>query len=59
MKNGHVVEFRLHLREMDEATIDGRKFYLEQRTLEAISKTRKLKVEELKTQLEFIRKEFV
>ena len=43
MKNKHIVEFRLHLREMDEV-VDGigRKLYEKQRTLDAIMDTRDL-----------------
>lgn len=48
MKNGHIVEFRLHLKEMDEAAKVGHKIYEQRRTLEAIGKKRELKVEELK-----------
>lgn len=47
MKNGHIVEFRLHLKEMDEiADKIGHKLYEKQRSIEAISKTRKLTKEE-------------
>lgn len=35
MKNGHIVEFRLHIDEMDQvATGKGHKFYTERRSLE-------------------------
>lgn len=47
MKNGHIVEFRLHLKEMDEiAEGIGHKLYEQQRSIEAISKTRNLTKEE-------------
>jgi (p)ppGpp synthase/HD superfamily hydrolase len=40
-KNGHIVEFRLHLREMDEiAEGVGHKLYEQQRSLDAILTTR-------------------
>jgi hypothetical protein len=46
MKNRHIVEFRLHLKEMDIATETGHKFYQQRRTLEAISTKRELTIEE-------------
>ena len=48
MKNGHIVEFRLHLKEMDEAAVKGHKIYQQRRSLEAISTQRKLTIEEKK-----------
>ncbi|WP_306568745.1 hypothetical protein [Flavobacterium lindanitolerans] len=43
MKNGHIVEFRLHLEEMDKvANGVGHKLYEKQRSLEALSITRPL-----------------
>jgi len=57
MKNGHVVEFRLHLKEMDIASNGiGHKLYEERRTLEALSESRiltkqeKIKIRQLKKQ---------
>jgi len=42
-KNGHLVEFRFHLKEMDEVAEGiGHKLYEQQRSLEAISKRRNL-----------------
>ncbi len=46
MKNGHIVEFRLHLKEMDVAAETGHKIYQQRRTLEAISSQRKLTTNE-------------
>jgi (p)ppGpp synthase/HD superfamily hydrolase len=46
MKNGHIVEFRLHLKEMDEAAEIGHNFYNQRRSLEALSKERVLTVKE-------------
>jgi (p)ppGpp synthase/HD superfamily hydrolase len=47
MKNGHIVEFRLHLKEMDDvAGGAGHKLYEQQRSLEAISQIRSLIREE-------------
>ena len=47
MENGHIVEFRLHLKEMDEVAEEiGHQLYEAQRSLEAISKTRNLTKEE-------------
>jgi len=43
MKNGHIVEFRLHLKEMDDvAGGAGHKLYEQQRSLDAILATRSL-----------------
>lgn len=41
-KSGHIAEFRLHLKAMDEAAGMGHKLYTERRTLEALSKQRRL-----------------
>jgi len=57
MKNGHVVEFRLHLKEIDDATIIGHKLYQQRRILEAISTTRDLTVDEMKTMFKLINAE--
>ncbi|WP_299884217.1 hypothetical protein [uncultured Lacinutrix sp.] len=47
MSNGHIVEFRLHLKAMDEVADGvGHKLYEKQRSLEALSKTRRLTKEE-------------
>ena len=46
MKNGHIVEFRLHIKAMDEAADVGHKIYEQRRTLEAKSSQRKLTVRE-------------
>lgn len=48
-QNGHIIEFKLTLREMDDAAQNvGHKLYEQQRTLEAISKKRKLTISEKK-----------
>jgi Region found in RelA / SpoT proteins len=57
MKNGHIVEFRLHLKEMDVAAETGHKIYEQRRTLEAISTQRELTISELKKKYELIQKE--
>ncbi|WP_162846413.1 hypothetical protein [Flavobacterium dankookense] len=47
MKNGHIVEFRLHLKEMDEVAEGiGHKLYEERRNLEAIYTRRELTIQE-------------
>lgn len=46
MKNGHIVEFRLHLKDIDKAAESGHKLYQERRSLEAISTHRELTVPE-------------
>ncbi len=46
MKNGHIVEFRLHLKDIDKAAESGHKLYQERRSLEAISTHRELTVAE-------------
>ncbi|WP_460558911.1 hypothetical protein [Ferruginibacter profundus] len=47
MKDGHIVEFRLHLKEMYEAADEiGHELYKEHRNIEALSKTRNLTIEE-------------
>jgi hypothetical protein len=35
--SGHIVEFRLHLKDIDKAAENGHKLYQERRSLEAIS----------------------
>ena len=46
MSNGHIVEFRLHIKAMDKAAETGHKIYLQIRTLEALSDARKLTLTE-------------
>jgi hypothetical protein len=59
MKNGHIVEFRLHLKEMDKiADGVGHKLYEEYRTLEAISKTRNLTDNEVARMMLLDKKQF-
>ncbi|MBX7226142.1 MAG: hypothetical protein K1X55_08925 [Chitinophagales bacterium] len=48
MSNGHIVEFRLHLKAMDEASNLSHPLYEEYRTLESLSKKRALTDVELK-----------
>ncbi|MEL1246085.1 hypothetical protein AAEO56_17560 [Flavobacterium sp. DGU11] len=49
MSNGHIVEFRLHLKTMDEAADESHKLYKEVRKLDAIAKARRLtKIEKMK-----------
>ena len=56
MKNGHIVEFRLHLKAMDEAADKSHKIYQEQRSLEAVAKTRNLSDAE-KIRIRFLKNE--
>lgn len=49
MSNGHIVEFRLHIKAIDDVTDIGHKLYTKRRTLEAIGKTRKLSDAEIET----------
>ncbi|PXW07789.1 RelA/SpoT family protein [Chryseobacterium sp. CBTAP 102] len=59
MKNGHIVEFRLHLKEMDDvAGGAGHKLYEEYRTLEAVSKTRSLTDDEVARMIFLDKKQF-
>lgn len=50
MSNDHIVEFRLHLKRMDYAAEvqGGHKIYQKWRTLDALSKKRKLTDSEIK-----------
>ena len=56
MKNGHIVELRFHLKEMDIAGDKSHKLYEEYRSLEAQGKKRKLTINE-ELRMEFIDKE--
>lgn len=58
MKNGHIVEFRLHLKEIDEVAANrGHKLYQQRRTLDAISTQRDLNLQELKMRFKLIKEE--
>jgi hypothetical protein len=58
MKNGHIVEFRLHLKEIDEVAANGgHKLYQQRRTLDAISTQRDLNLQELKMRFKLIKQE--
>jgi len=58
MRNGHIVEFRLHLKVIDEiAANGGHKLYQQRRTLDAISETRDLNQQELKLRFKLIQEE--
>jgi Region found in RelA / SpoT proteins len=57
MKNGHIVEFRLHLKAMDEAAQAGHDLYKQRRTLEILAKKRDLTKDEAKKMYFFIKKE--
>jgi hypothetical protein len=56
---GHIVEFRLHLKDMDKVADGvGHKLYEEYRSLEAISKTRNLTDDEVAKMLFLDGKQF-
>lgn len=59
MSNGHIVEFRLHLKRMDYADKiqGGHKLYQQRRTLEAISESRNLTKSEIKKMIKLIERE--